>query len=170
VVIARKVAQGVVVQQFSPVVVAAVALAVIALAEYLWTFDIQREVLPGRRDAIMRIAPLLIGGIIFMGAIDGGLALFRAAYDQYVSLHWQADTPFTEYRIPALALMSLVGGSALLAATTAFVHREWVLLASMACGLAMLGQATYLWTRAYPLRRMRHGHAPGTFHARCSAD
>src|SRR5262249_22097025 len=71
--------------------------------------------------------------------IDGGLALFRGAYDQSVSLDWLAGTPFTEYRTPALALMIVVGGSALLAATTAFVHREWALLVSAACGLVLVG-------------------------------
>jgi hypothetical protein len=126
----------------------AIALAIIALAEYLWRFDVQPERLPVRRHEIIRTALVVIGGIIFTGAIDGGLALFRGAFDQYLSLEWLAGTPFTDYRTPALALIIVVGGSSLLAATTAFVHREWALLVSMAVGAVMVG---YLFVEALVL-------------------
>ena len=54
-------------------------------------------------------------------------------------LAWLAGTPFGDYTIPGLALAIVVGGSALLAAATVFIHREWALLVLLVAGLMMDG-------------------------------
>jgi hypothetical protein len=54
-------------------------------------------------------------------------------------LAWLAGTPFGDYTIPGLALAIVVGGGALLAAATVFIHRRWALLVSGMAGLAMVG-------------------------------
>ena len=136
--IAWEIAHDVLAQQFSAVFVA-IGLAVIALAEYLWTTEARPEQLRAVEHKIMRIALLVMEGFILVGAVDGGLALQRGAFDQVVSVAWLAGTPFSNYAIPSLVLVIVVGGSALLAATTVFIHREWAVLASVAAGLVMVG-------------------------------
>ena len=54
-------------------------------------------------------------------------------------LAWLAGTPFGDYTIPGLALAIVVGGSALLAAATIFIHRQWAVLVSVMAGLVMDG-------------------------------
>jgi hypothetical protein len=85
---------------------------------------------------------------------------------------WLAGTPFSDYTIPGLLLAMVVGGSALLAATTVFIHREWAVLISALAGyevvrvammghfdwfyelsfvfgVAIFGLAAYLWMAEY---------------------
>jgi hypothetical protein len=60
-------------------------------------------------------------------------------FDQVLPIAWLAGTPFSDYIIPGLILVFVVGGSALLAAATVFIEREWALLISMLAGLIMAG-------------------------------
>ena len=52
---------------------------------------------------------------------------------------WLAGTPFSDYTIPGLTLVIVVGGTALLAAATVFIQREWAVLVSVLAGLFMAG-------------------------------
>jgi hypothetical protein len=54
-------------------------------------------------------------------------------------LAWLAGTPFSDYTILGLVLAIVVGGSALLAAATVFIHREWAVLVSAVAGLLLTG-------------------------------
>jgi hypothetical protein len=46
---------------------------------------------------------------------------------------------FIDYTIPGLVLVIVVGGTALLAAATLFIDREWAVLVSVLAGLLMAG-------------------------------
>ena len=87
----------------------------------------------------IRLALAIIEALIGLAAIGGGIALLTGAFDRWFSLAWLAGTPFSDYTIPGLALLIVVGGGMLLAATTVFVRRAWSVLLSMAMGLVMLG-------------------------------
>jgi hypothetical protein len=131
--IAWEIADVVVARTFSAVFVA-VGVAVIALAEYLGANEVAPK--PHTRT---RVALLVLEWFVATGAIDGGLALLRGAFDQYVSVAWLAGTPFRDYGMPALVLVIVVGGSALVAAASVFVYREWAVLASALAGVILAG-------------------------------
>ena len=116
-----------------------IGLAVIALAEYLWTAEFSGQQLSPTRHEAIRIALVVIAALIATSAIAGGSALLRGELDRFLSDAWLAGTPFSDYTIPGLVLVFVVGGGALLAAATAFIHREWAVLVSMLAGLLMAG-------------------------------
>jgi hypothetical protein len=136
--VAWELIQIVVVQQFSSILVY-IGLAVIGLAEYLWTTEFSGQQLPPMRHEVIRIALVVIAAIIATSAIAGGSALLRGELDRFLSDAWLAGTPFSDYTIPGLVLVIVVGSGALLAAATAFIHREWAVLASVLAGLLMAG-------------------------------
>ena len=81
-----------------------------------------------------------IAAFIATSAIAGGIAVLGGAVFGYkLPLTWLAGTPFGDYTIPGLALAIVVGGSALIAAATVFIHREWAVLVSVEAGLMMAG-------------------------------
>jgi hypothetical protein len=88
----------------------------------------------------IRIALLVLEVFIASGAIAGGIPLMQGmAFGQRLPLALLAGTPFSDYTIPALILMIVVGGTALLAAATLFIDREWAVLVSVLAGLLMAG-------------------------------
>ena len=89
------------------------------------------------KHSVIRITLVVIEGFIGLSAILGGIGLLRGAYSLPVA--WLAGTPFSDYTIPGLVLVIVVGGSALLAAATVFIHREWAVLVSVLAGLLMVG-------------------------------
>jgi hypothetical protein len=128
-----------VVGQFSSIFVY-IGLAVMALAEYLWTTEFSGQQLPPRKHEVIRIALLAIAAFIATSAIEGGVAVLGGVVFGYkLPLSWLAGTPFSDYTIPGLALAVVVGGSALLAAATVFIHREWAVFVSVVAGLMMTG-------------------------------
>ena len=102
-----------------------------AIAVLVWRTTLKHKVI--------RIALFVIEPFIGLSAIQGGIALLRGAFDQWVPVAWLAGTPFSDYTIPGLVLVIVVGGSALLAAATVFIHREWAVLVSVLAGLLMVG-------------------------------
>jgi hypothetical protein len=136
--IAWELTQMAVVQQFSSIFVY-IGLAVVALAEYLWTTEFSGQPLPPMKHEVIRSSLLVIAAFIATSAIEGGMALLRGELDRFLSEAWLAGTPFSDYTIPGLVLVIVVGGSALLAAATAFIHREWAVLVSELAGLVMAG-------------------------------
>lgn len=91
------------------------------------------------KHLVTRLALVAVEGFVAFSAFGGGLALLRGEFDQYLSVDWLAGTPFTDYQFPGLVLVVGVGGTALLAAATALVQREWAVLISMLAGLVMVG-------------------------------
>jgi hypothetical protein len=86
-----------------------------------------------------RIALFVIEAFIGVTAIQGGIGLLRGAFDQVLRVAWLAGTPFSDYTIPGLVLLMVVGGSALFSAATVFIDREWAVLVSVLAGLLMAG-------------------------------
>jgi hypothetical protein len=139
IIVAWELIQVVVVGQFSSIMVY-IGVAVIALAEYLWTTEFSGQQLPPRKHEAIRIALLAIAAFIATSAIEGGVAVLGGVVFGYkLPLSWLAGTPFNDYTIPGLALAVVVGGSALLAAATIFIHREWAVFVSALAGLMMTG-------------------------------
>jgi hypothetical protein len=88
----------------------------------------------------IRIALLFLETFIWTSALAGGIAILQGAVFGFVlPLAWLAGTPFSDYTIPGLALVIVVGGSALLAAVTVFIQREWAVLVSALAGLLLAG-------------------------------
>jgi hypothetical protein len=69
----------------------------------------------------------IVSGVI---ALAGGLPL---------SLEWLRGTPFSDYTIPMLLLVIVVGGSSLIAAQTVFTRGETGVLVSLVAGLILAG-------------------------------
>src|SRR5215217_6338721 len=137
--VAWELIQIVVVGLFSSIIVY-IGLAVISLAEYLWTTEFSGQQLPPIKHEVIRIALVVIAAFIATSAIEGGVAVLGGVVFGYkLPLAWLADTPFSDYTIPGLALAIVVGGSALLTAATIFIHREWAVLVSVVAGLVMDG-------------------------------
>jgi len=88
----------------------------------------------------IRITLLVIEAFVGLSALGGGIAILQGVVFGFVlPLAWLAGTPFSDYTIPGLALVIVVGGSALLAAATVFIEREWAVLVSVLAGLFMAG-------------------------------
>jgi PPOX class probable F420-dependent enzyme len=137
--IAWELIQIALVEQFSSIFVY-IGLAVIAMAEYLWTTEFSGQQLPPVKHEVIRIALVVMAAFIATSAIEGGVAVVGGVVFGYkLPLAWLAGTPFSDYTIPGLALAIVVGGSALLAAATIFIHRERAVIVSMVAGLVMAG-------------------------------
>ncbi len=87
----------------------------------------------------MRLALFLIEVFVGISAVMGGVSLLRGAYAQQLPVTWLAGTPFSDYTVPGLLLVIAVGGSAVLAAATVFIQRDWAVLNTVAAGLVLVG-------------------------------
>lgn len=88
----------------------------------------------------IRIALAAIEAFIGLGAVGGGIAILTGAFDQWLPVAWLQGTPFSDYLIPGLVLLIVVGGGMLLAATAMlFIQHEFALMLSAAMGLVMIG-------------------------------
>ncbi|HEX6551662.1 MAG TPA: hypothetical protein VF026_02785 [Ktedonobacteraceae bacterium] len=108
-----------------------VALALLGIGILVWRTPLKHKVI--------RITLLVLEAIIGLGTIVGGILLLQGAFDQVLRVAWLAGTPFSDYTIPGLVLVIVVGGTALLAAATVFIEREWAVLLSVLAGLLMAG-------------------------------
>jgi hypothetical protein len=87
----------------------------------------------------IRIMLAVIEAIVGLGAIGGGIAILTGAFDQWLPLAWLQGTPFSDYTIPGVILLIVIGGGMIGAAATVFVQHEWAVLFSAAMGLVMIG-------------------------------
>jgi hypothetical protein len=87
----------------------------------------------------IRITLIVIEAIIGLGALTGGIAILTGLFDQWLPLAWLQGTPFSDYTIPGLILLIVIGGGMLLAAATVSIQSEWAVLLSAAIGLVMIG-------------------------------
>jgi hypothetical protein len=87
------------------------------------------------------IALAVIEVIIGVSAVFGGYALLTGTFGfaQFLPVAWLAGTPFTDYTVPGLVLLVIIGGGMLVAAATIFIQREWAVLLSAAMGVVMVG-------------------------------
>ena len=86
----------------------------------------------------IRITLAVIEAVVGLGAIGGGLAILTGAFDQWFPIDWLQGTPFSDYTIPGLVLLVVVGGGMLLGAATQFIQKEWAVLLSATLGLLLL--------------------------------
>jgi hypothetical protein len=114
-----------------PITNVLVVACIAAIAVLVWRTTIKHKVI--------RIALLVLEAFMGLGAIVGGILLLQGVFDQVLSAVWLAGTPFRDYTIPGLVLVIVLGGSALLAAATVFIEREWAVLVSVLAGLLMAG-------------------------------
>ena len=89
------------------------------------------------KHKLVRIALVVLEALVTLSAIAGGVSLVTGTITFPIA--WLQGTPFSDYTIPALVLAIVVGGSALLAAATVFIQREWAVLVSVAAGLLIAG-------------------------------
>jgi hypothetical protein len=121
----------------SPLIAILAAAAVVAASIVMW-----RQSAKHRGG---RVALFVIEAVIGLSAVLGGAQLLRGDFLNDVPLSWLAGTPFSDYMIPGLVLAIVVGGSALLAAATLSIDREWALLPSVLAGPLLVG---YLFVEA----------------------
>ena len=115
-----------------PITNVLVLASIAAIAVLVWRTTIKHKVI--------RIVLLVIEAFVGLSALGGGIAILQGVVFGFVlPLAWLAGTPFSDYTIPGLALVIVVGGSALLAAATVFIEREWAVLVSVLAGLFMAG-------------------------------
>lgn len=114
-----------------PLVNVLAAIAVLVSGILVWRIPMKHKVI--------RIALFVIEAFIGLTAIQGGIGLLSGTFDQVLQVTWLAGTPFSDYTIPGLVLAIVVGGSALLAAATVFIDREWAVLVSVLAGMLMAG-------------------------------
>jgi hypothetical protein len=90
--------------------------------------------IPRRTHRTAHIA--LIASELCMGiaAVGGGVALLAGALGSWLPAAWLAGSPFADYRLPALALIALVGGGNLAAGVLLLMRRRSGVLASVAGG------------------------------------
>ncbi len=117
----------------------------------------------------IRIALTVIEALIGLGAIGGGIAILTGAFDQWFPVAWLQGTPFSDYTIPGLLLLIVVGGG-MLSAAMGLVMLGWIAcevaiidrysqavipstvvqqILFPVIGLVMIGLAAYLWKREY---------------------
>ncbi len=89
----------------------------------------------------IRITLVVIEALIGLTATGGGIAILTKAFhfDQWLPVAWMQGTPFSDYTIPGLLLLIVIGGGMLPAAVTVFIQHEWALLLSAAMGLVVVG-------------------------------
>jgi hypothetical protein len=87
----------------------------------------------------IRIMLVVIEALVGLGALAGGIAILTGVFGQWLPTAWLQGTPFSDYTIPGLILLLVIGGGMLVAASTVFVQHEWAVLLSAAMGLVMIG-------------------------------
>jgi hypothetical protein len=80
--------------------------------------------------AALIVSELLMG----ITAVGGGLALLAGVMDHWLPIAWLQDSPFADYRLPALALIVLVGGGNFVAAILLLARQQWGIIVSIAAG------------------------------------
>jgi len=85
---------------------------------------------------LVRLALAVLEGFGALTAIAGGIGLMMRELP--FPLAWLAGTPFSDYTIPGLVLLVVVGDGMLLALATVFLPREGAVLISMVVGLLMM--------------------------------
>jgi hypothetical protein len=89
------------------------------------------------KHTVVRLALFALESLAALGAIAGGLALLVGVIR--LPVEQLQGTPFSDYTIPGLILAIVVGGSLLLGAATALLHREFAVFCSVVAGLILSG-------------------------------
>lgn len=90
------------------------------------------------KHKITRIILCVCEVFVSLGAIAGGIALLTGTFAQGIPLSWLEGTPFSDYTIPGLSLLVIIGGGMGMAAATVFIQQQWAVLVSAFAGLGMM--------------------------------
>ena len=85
---------------------------------------------------VLRSVLTILLAVVAVFDIARGILVLTGVYAPPVNYY---GTLFNDATVPMLLVAIVVGGSALLAAATVFIHREWALLVSLVAGLMMDG-------------------------------
>src|SRR5579859_5423041 len=92
------------------------------------------------KHKFVRITLVVIELFVGLGAIMGGVGLITGAIPFIqMPLAYLQGTPFSDYTVPGLFLLFVIGGSFLFAAATIFTRHELGVLVSGLAGLLLLG-------------------------------
>jgi hypothetical protein len=92
------------------------------------------------KHKIVRITLIVIELFVGLGAVIGGVGLVTGAIPfLLMPVGYLQGTPFSDYTIPGLVLLIVVGGSFLFAAATILTGSEVGVLASALAGLILVG-------------------------------
>lgn len=85
-----------------------------------------------------RLAVAVLAGFIGVGAVYGGVRLLVDAKALGVEQSWLEGTPFPDYRVPGIVLLTVVGGGMFLTALAAVRRSRFAGLAALAMGATLL--------------------------------
>jgi hypothetical protein len=82
----------------------------------------------------------LLGGTLAFGAVNAfGGGLYGLAGAEGIPTAWLEGSPFTDYFVPSLVLLLLVGGSLLFAAIAVYARLRIARAAALVAGVIVLG-------------------------------
>jgi hypothetical protein len=79
-----------------------------------------------------------VAGVMGLGALYGGVRLLVDAGALGVKESWLEGTPFLDYRVPGLVLLTLIGGGMLVTALAALRRSRHAGIAALAMGVALI--------------------------------
>jgi hypothetical protein len=85
-----------------------------------------------------RLVLVGVAGAVGVGALYGGVRLLVDAEALGVRESWLEGTPFSDYRVPGVVLLTVVGGGMLVTALAALRRSRYAGVASFAMGGALL--------------------------------
>jgi uncharacterized protein (TIGR03382 family) len=85
----------------------------------------------------------LLGGLLAFGTVNAvGGGLYGLAGAEGVPIEWLEGSPFRDYFIPSLILMTVVGGTLLLASIAVFANMRVARMAAFFAAIVVLGWIT----------------------------
>ena len=90
--------------------------------------------LSGRR----RVVVAAVAGFVGVGALFGGYGLLSDAEGLGAKEAWLEGTPFPDYRVPAVVLLTVVGGGMLVTAASALMRSRYAGFAASVMGATLV--------------------------------
>ena len=95
-----------------------------------------RVIAPLSRRARLVVAGA--AGVVGVGALYGGVRLLVDAGALGVKESWLEGTPFPDYRVPGVVLLTVIGGGMLVTALAAVRQSRYAGIAALAMGVALV--------------------------------
>lgn len=89
-----------------------------------------------------RVLLAAVGVFVGVGALYGGVNLIVDAEGFGMEASWLEGTPFSDYTVPGIALLVMIGGGMLVAAGLAVLGSEYAAIAAVVMGVTTLGFLT----------------------------
>ena len=88
-------------------------------------------------NRLLRLALIILDAFLGLTAIAGGIGLLTGS--NAPTLEWLANSPFRSYTIPGLALLVIVGGTALVATVMMIRRHPSAVIVSGLAGVIIMG-------------------------------